>query len=78
MTPREVALDLRPRLEKAAADVEDARKQLDVALTRRDTLVVQARTEGMSQKAIATAAKISQPHVVRLLAAAQPGLALPA
>jgi DNA-directed RNA polymerase specialized sigma subunit len=74
---RAVARDLAPRLRKAADDVADARKAVELALERRDKLIVQARTEGMSQTAIATHARVSQPHIVRLLAAAEPGLLLP-
>lgn len=69
MRVREVAGDLTPRLTKAASDISDARKQLDVALDRRDELIVQADREGMTQRAIARAAGVSQPHVLRVLAA---------
>ena len=75
--PRAVAGDIAPRLAKARDDVAEARQQLDLALERRDKLIVQARTEHMSQKAIALHAGVSQPHIVRLLAAAEPGLLLP-
>lgn len=77
MKVREVVADLTPRLAAAAGEVADLRKQLDVALQRRDALIVQARTEGMTQVAIARAAKVSQPHIIRVLAAAEPGLLLP-
>jgi hypothetical protein len=72
-----VLQDVQPRLEAAVAEVADARLQLEVALERRDALVVQAVDEGMQQSRVAKLAQVSAPHVVKILAKSQPDAVLP-
>lgn len=67
---REVLADMAPRLESAATEVEDARKALDLALERRNELIVAAVDQGMTQRRIAALSRIGSPHVIRILAAA--------
>jgi len=77
VTARAVAHGLAERVDAVVAEVADLRRQLDIALERRDALMVEARQEGMSQSTIAGKFKVSQPHVMRILASAQARLALP-
>lgn len=72
-----VLQDLQPRLEAAVSEVADARLQLEVALERRDRLVVQAVDEGMQQSRVAKIAGVSPPHVIKILAKSQPSEVLP-
>ena len=65
---REIPDEIGPRLDKATADIEDLRRQLELALTRRDQIIVQADRDGWTQRAIARRAKVSQPHVLRIVA----------
>lgn len=67
---REVGGDFAARLAKAASELDDARTQAAAALDRRDQIIVEADREGMSQRAIARFARVSQPHVIRVVAAA--------
>ncbi len=77
MSAAAVLQDITPRLEQAVADVEDGRLQLELALERRDRLIVQAVDEGMRQSQVAALAKVSAPHVVKILAKSQPDAVLP-
>lgn len=63
-------LDQLPDRIKASADrVEALTKQLLNERRTRDALIVAAVDEaGMSQRAVARAAGISQPHLIRILA----------
>jgi hypothetical protein len=67
---REVLADMAPRIEAAAADVEDARTALELALERRNGLIVAAVDQGMAQNRAAALARIKGPHVIRILAEA--------
>lgn len=69
--------DLTPRLEAAANAVKDAQIELELAIEARNELIVQAVDEGLTQKAVAAAAGVSQPHVVRVLAGSEPDAVLP-
>lgn len=72
-----VLADLTPRLEAAARAVKDAQVELALALEARNELIVQAVDEGMAQTKVAAAAQVSQPQVVRVLAASEPDALLP-
>lgn len=72
-----VLTDLVPRLESARDAVKDAQVELELALEHRNELIVQAVDEGLTQKTVATAAGVSQPHVIRVLAASEPDAVLP-
>lgn len=50
------ALDLAPRLTKSAERVKDIRAELDAELERRNDLIRQALDEGMSFRAVGSAA----------------------
>ncbi len=65
-------LDQLPDRIRASADrVADLTKQLADEREVRDDLIVQAVDDaGMSQRAVAKAAGVSQPHLIRILAAA--------
>jgi hypothetical protein len=67
-----VLTDMKPRLEAAAAAITDAREVLEDLIAQRDTLIVTAVDNGMSQRAAAGAAGISVPRVVAILADSQP------
>jgi thiamine pyrophosphokinase len=67
---REVLADMAPRIEVAAQDVDDARTALQLALERRNELIVVACDQGMTQHRVATLARIKPPHVIRILAGA--------
>ena len=65
-------LDQLPRrIEASAARYADLTKQAADEREVRDRLIVEAVDEaGMSQRAVARAAGISQPHLIRILAEA--------
>lgn len=60
--------DMSARLEASRDDVASKRKALELAIKQRNRLIVTAVDGGMSQGAVANAAGIGQPHVVRVLA----------
>lgn len=62
-----VLTDMKPRLEAAARDAEDARDKLRDALELRDQLVIAAVDAGMSQRAVAAAARIAVSRVSGIL-----------
>lgn len=64
----EVLADMAPRLRAARAEVDDARLALALAITRRNELVVAAVDQGMRGSAVAAAAGVKPPHVIRILA----------
>ena len=66
-----VLTDMSPRLVAAAGAVKDAREALADATEVRDQLVVQAIDQGMTQRAVATAAGVSVPRVCAILASSQ-------
>lgn len=69
--PKTVLEDYRPRLEAAARDVADAKTELELAITARNELVVDAVDHGMTQLAVANAAGVSQPTVTKILTLSQ-------
>lgn len=69
--------DMGPRLEAASAAVRDARDALQLRIEAFHELIVTAVDEGMSQRAVARHAGVSQPHVNRLLTNSQPDAVLP-
>lgn len=68
----EVLDDMAPRLRAAQRNVDDTRVAARLAVDARNELVVRAADEGMSNKAIAAALGVGQPHVGRILLAAEP------
>lgn len=69
MTATPVLTDMKPRLKAAAADVADARDRYRAALTLRNRLVVAAVDNGMSQRAVASAAGVAVSRITALLVA---------
>lgn len=68
--------DLRARLATHADNVESARKAYDLAVEQRNAAVVSAVDEGgMAQGVVARLVRVSQPHIVRILAKASQALA---
>lgn len=63
----EVLLDWLPRIEAAARELADVEEMRAAAIRRRDELIVGAADDGVSQKAIAAAAHVSQPRVIKIL-----------
>jgi hypothetical protein len=61
--------DLAIRLTKAGHDVRDAHEALEDARETRDRLILEAGDLGMSQRAIATAVKVSQQRIVAIVLA---------
>lgn len=67
-TPHTAAADeTARRLEAAADEVESTKKAHENALERRNRLIVDAVDGGLVQKLVAQFARVSQPHVVRVL-----------
>lgn len=69
--PGEVLPDLLPRIAAAAAAVRDARDALQLRATQRDQLIVAAVDAGVSQRAVARAAGMSQTRIIAILAGSQ-------
>lgn len=65
--PQPVLTDMNPRLQAAAVAVADTRDAHKAALELRDELVEAAVDHGMSQRAVARAARISVSLVSRIL-----------
>jgi len=65
--PEPVLTDMNPRLEAAAADLDDAREKYRASLELRNYLVVAAVDHGMSQRAVAAAAHVAVSRVSALL-----------
>lgn len=65
--PETVLTDLKPRLEAARADTEDAREKYLASLELRNELVIAAVDAGMSQRAVAAAAGVGVSSVSRIL-----------
>lgn len=62
--------ELPDRIKASAERVEDLTAQLADERRRRDALIVQAIDQaGIPQRQIAAAAHLSQPHLIRILAA---------
>lgn len=66
-----VRVDLAPRLDAAAAEVEQLRETLTRHLQQRNELIVQAVDEGMTQAAAARAAHVRPSTVTAILAGSQ-------
>lgn len=66
-----VRVDLTPRLQAAAEEVEQLRETLARHLQQRDELIVQAVDEGMTQAAAARAARIKPSTITAILAGSQ-------
>jgi predicted transcriptional regulator len=66
-----VRVDLGPRLEAAAEEVEQLRETLARHLQQRNELIVQAVDEGMTQAAAARAANVRPSTVTAILAGSQ-------
>jgi hypothetical protein len=66
-----VRVDLTPRLEAAAEEVDQLRETLARHLQQRNQLIVQAVDEGMTQSAAARAAKVQPSTVTAILAGSQ-------
>lgn len=67
-----VLSDMKPRLEKAAAAVVDARDAYNAALEQRNELVLAAVDNGMSQRQVAKAAGVSVGRITALLLTGYP------
>lgn len=63
----EVLLDFLPRIEAAADEIDDARALVRAATQRRDQLILDAVDAGVSQRAVAKAARVGQPRIIRIL-----------
>lgn len=66
-----VLTDMNPRLQAAAAAVTSTKDSHRAAVELRNELVVAAIDQGMSQRQVATAAKISVARVCAILAGSQ-------
>lgn len=64
---RETIDHYRDRLNAAADQLEEARERERLAKIQRNRLVIDAVDNGMAYRAVAKAAGVSQPHVVRIL-----------
>ncbi len=65
--PQPVLTDMKPRLEAAAAAAEDAEDAYHAAVELRNQLVVAAVDAGMSQRAVAAAARVTVSRVSGIL-----------
>lgn len=64
---REAIDHMRDRLRAAAEHLDEANQRQRLALATRNRLVIDAVDNGMAYRAVAKAAGVSQPHVVRIL-----------
>lgn len=55
------------RLAAAADHVEETHRAYQLAVEHRNRLIIDAVDSGMPQRLVARAARVSQPHVVRVL-----------
>ncbi len=67
MATQPVLTDMNDRLEAAAREVSDTRAAYEAAMELRNQLVVAAVNAGMSQRAVAKAAKLSPVRISSLL-----------
>lgn len=63
----EVLLDFLPRIEAAANELDDAKALVHAATQRRNQLIVDAVDAGVSQRAVAKAARVGQPRIIGIL-----------
>ncbi|MDQ2825826.1 MAG: hypothetical protein M3Y04_02480 [Actinomycetota bacterium] len=71
--PKPVASEVRVRLEKAATDVSDAKEAYELAVERRDQVVLEAvDLHGMAHGAVAKAIGVVQGRISAILAHSQP------
>jgi hypothetical protein len=66
--PMAAADEVRGRLSAAADRLDEAKQALDAAFEQRDAAVVDAIDRaGMAQGIVAKLARVSQPHITRIL-----------
>ena len=63
----EVLLDFLPRIEAAADELDDAKQLVHAATLRRNMLIIRAVDAGVSQRAVAKAARVGQPRIIGIL-----------
>lgn len=72
--PKAVSSEVKVRLEKAATDVSDSKEAYELAVERRDQLVLEAiDLHGMAHGAVADAIGVARGRISAILGASQSG-----